>query len=219
MLARSRIALHGKGNLRGGFKGRVAVASPRLVPGRCRAERLAANVAVAVVATRPQVDGPVAIDRFVCPASRIAINAARFDAKASFNESFTRVDGSGRLAISSLVAGANGLANFGGTLTYKGPLDDIRGDVRLSAQNSRLATIYVNDQDATVFGHAANERGYDVQMGWSEQCVAMLYASDSDWTDGRHMGFDDGERDGHAHIDLTIDRAADIIVSWEVRLK
>src|SRR5687768_7614827 len=71
------VALHGSGNLRGGFKGRAAVMSPRLVPGRCRAERLAVNVAVAVVATRPQVDGPVAIDRFDCPASRIAIRGAR----------------------------------------------------------------------------------------------------------------------------------------------
>ncbi|MEO7602594.1 MAG: YdbH domain-containing protein [Sphingomicrobium sp.] len=138
------VALHGNGNLRGGFKGRVAFISPRLVPGRCRAERLTANVAVAVVATRPHIDGPVAIDRFDCPASRIAINAARFDAKASFNESFTSVDGEGRLAIASLVAGANGLANFGGVLTYKGPLDAISGDVRLSAQNSRLATIYAD---------------------------------------------------------------------------
>ena len=138
------VALHGSGNLRGGFKGRAAVMSPRLVPGRCRAERLAVNVAVAVVATRPQVDGPVAIDRFDCPASRIAVRGARFDARASFNEAFTSVDGSGRLAINSLVAGTNGLANFGGALTYKGPLDDIRGDVRLSARNSRLATIYAD---------------------------------------------------------------------------
>lgn len=138
------VALQGNGNLRGGFRGRVALASPRLIPGRCRAERLNANLAVAVVATRPQVDGPVVVDRFDCPASRIAIQAARFDARASFNESFTNVDGSGRLAIRSLVAGTNGLANFGGALTYKGALDDIRGDVRLSAQNSRLGTIFAD---------------------------------------------------------------------------
>lgn len=138
------VALHGNGNLRGGFKGRAALASPRLVPGRCRAEQLKANVAIAVVATRPKLDGPVAINRFECSASRIAVQQARFDAKASFNEAFTSVDGSGRLAIRSLVAGTNGLANFGGALTYKGPLDDIRGNVRVAAQNSRLATIYAD---------------------------------------------------------------------------
>ncbi|MEO7654768.1 MAG: YdbH domain-containing protein, partial [Sphingomicrobium sp.] len=138
------IALSGNGNLRGGFKGRVALASPRLVPGRCRVERLRANVAVAVEATRPRIDGPVTLESFTCPASRIAVTAPRFDAKASFNESFTEIDGSGRMAMGSFVAGTNGLANFAGSLTYKGPLEDIRGRVRLSARNSRLATIHAD---------------------------------------------------------------------------
>src|SRR5215213_5883509 len=57
-------ALHGNGMLSGGFKGRAAIASPRLVPGRCAAMNLRANVAVAVIARRPQVDGPVTLDRF-----------------------------------------------------------------------------------------------------------------------------------------------------------
>ncbi len=165
------IALRGNGNLRGGFKGRVAVASPRLIPGRCRAERFNANLAVAVVATRPQVDGPVAIDRFDCPASRIAINAARFDAKASFNEAFTSVDGEGRLAMRSLVAGANGLANFGGLISYRGPIDDIRGDVRLSAQNSRLATIYAD--------RTRLNAGYRLGIRGGTLTVAGKFAADS----------------------------------------
>ena len=135
------IALHGNGNLRGGFSGRAALASPWMVTGRCRAEQLRANVALAVEATRPSIDGPVTLVGFACPASRIAVAAPRFDAQASFNESFTRVDGSGRMAMASFVAGANALANFAGELTYKGPLEDIRGRVRLSARNSRLATI------------------------------------------------------------------------------
>ena len=56
------VALEGNGKLSGGFKGQVAVASPRLVPGRCAATDLHANVAVAVVARRPQIDGPVTLD-------------------------------------------------------------------------------------------------------------------------------------------------------------
>ena len=97
-------AVNGTGNLSGGFKGRLAIASPRLVPGRCAATNLRANVAVGVVARRPRVDGPVTLDRFACPASNFNIAAPRFDAKASFNEAFTRVDGSGRMAIPLLVA-------------------------------------------------------------------------------------------------------------------
>ena len=38
---------------------------------------------------------------FACPASRFDVVAPRFDAKASFNEAFTSVDGSGRMAITT----------------------------------------------------------------------------------------------------------------------
>jgi hypothetical protein len=138
------IALEGNGMLSGGFKGRAAVNSPRLVPGRCAAINLRTNVAVSVVARRPQIDGPVTLDSFACPASRLAVVTPRFDAKASFNESFTSIDGSGRMAISTMTAGANGLAAFVGELTYKGPLSDVRGGVKLSAQRSRMGTIYAD---------------------------------------------------------------------------
>src|SRR5436305_12547981 len=58
------VALQGSGRLSGGVKGRLAVASPHLAPGRCAAERLHAHLAVAVVARRPQAQGPVLRDRF-----------------------------------------------------------------------------------------------------------------------------------------------------------
>ena len=134
------LALEGNGRLSGGFKGRLAVASPRLVPGRCAAVNLRTNVAIAVVARHPKVDGPVALGSFVCPASRFYVLAPRFDAKASFNEAFTSVDGNGRMAIGTLTAGANGLAAFIGNISYKGSLASVTGRVQLAAQNSRMAT-------------------------------------------------------------------------------
>ncbi len=138
------LAAEGSGRLTGGFKGWISVVSPRLMPGKCAATNLHANLAVAVIASRPHGEGPVTLDRFNCPTSRFDVVAPRFDAKASFNESFTSVDGSGRMAISTLTAGANGLAAFIGDLTYKGPLADVRGRVKLSAQKSRMATIYAD---------------------------------------------------------------------------
>src|SRR5439155_19214401 len=70
--------------------------------------------------------------------------APRFQSVTSFNESFTRVDGGGRMAIATLTAGANGLAAFAGDITYKGALDDVSGRVKLAAQKSRMATIYAD---------------------------------------------------------------------------
>jgi hypothetical protein len=138
------IALQGNGQLSGGFKGHASVTSPKLIPGQCAATDLHAYLNLAVVARHPRVEGPVTLASFDCPASHFLVDAPRFDAKASFNESFTRVDGSGRMAIRTLTAGANGLAAFVGNITYEGPLSDVRGRVKLSAQKSRLATIYAD---------------------------------------------------------------------------
>ena len=138
------VALQGSGRLSGGFTGTVAVSSPHLIPGRCAAHHLHAHLAVAVVARRPRVEGPLTIERFTCPLSRFDMTQPRFDARASFNEAFTRVDGSGRMAINTLVAGANGLANFAGDITYEGSLNHVDGRVNLSARNSRMATIFAN---------------------------------------------------------------------------
>ncbi len=136
------LAIEGHGKLSGGFTGRAAIASPRIAPGRCAATHVFANVAVSVAARRPQIDGPVTADSFACPVSRFMVGAPRFDARASFNEAFTSIDGSGRMAMSSLVAGANGLANFIGDISFKGALNDVAGRVKLSAQKSRMGTIF-----------------------------------------------------------------------------
>jgi translocation and assembly module TamB len=138
------IALEGSGRLSGGFKGRAAIASPRLVPGRCQATDLHVNAALSVVARHPHVQGPVTLSSFTCPVSGFYVIEPRFDANASFNEAFTSVDGSGRMAIDTLTAGANGLAAFTGDLTYKGTLADVAGRVKLSAQKARIGTIFAD---------------------------------------------------------------------------
>lgn len=134
------IAADGNGRLSGGFKGHLAVASPRVAPGKCAALDLHVLVTVAVVARHPQVEGPVTLNRFSCPVSRFNVVSPRFDAKASFNEAFTKVDGSGRMAIATLDSGANALAAFAGEITYKGSFTHVDGNVKLAAQKSRMAT-------------------------------------------------------------------------------
>ncbi len=135
------VAIEGNGKLSGGFDGRVAVVSPALTLGHCGGTNLHTYLGVTVRARRPGVKGPVIFDRFACPASRFEVAAPRFEANATFNEAFTRVDGNGRMAIGSLVAGNNALANFLGDITYRGSLKAVDGEVKLSAQKSRLATI------------------------------------------------------------------------------
>jgi translocation and assembly module TamB len=134
------VAAEGNGRLSGGFKGHLAVASARVAPGKCEALNLHVLVAVAVVARHPQVEGPVTLGRFSCPVSHFNVVAPRFDAKATFNEAFTKVDGGGRMAIVTLDSGVNSLADFDGNITYKGSFAHVDGNVRLAADKSRMAT-------------------------------------------------------------------------------
>ncbi len=138
------VALQGTGNLAGGFKGRMAATSPRLIPGRCEILNLRANTAVTVEARRPHVVGPLTLRQLNCPKSRLVIVEPRFEINSRFNESFTNYDGSGRMAIRTLTAADNGLAAFVGDLTFRGDPTATYGSVKLAAQRSRLASIFAD---------------------------------------------------------------------------
>ena len=134
-------ALRGRGNLAGGFKGKLAASAPRLTPGACQLEQLRAYVSVAVVARRPDVVGPLGAESFTCPASRLALNEPRMEVDSTFSEAFGSFDGKGRLTMNSLIAGVNGLAAVNSRLTFKGTPTDIGGTIDLSARQARLASI------------------------------------------------------------------------------
>ena len=137
-------AVAGSGNLTGGFKGRLAAASGPLTMGACSLNGMRASVDLAVVARRPQVRGPFNADSLNCPKSRMALVEPRLDLDSSFSEGFDSFDGKGRLAVQSLTAGDNGMANLAGVLGFKGSAEDASGGFDLSAQRARLATIFAD---------------------------------------------------------------------------
>ncbi len=134
-------ALRGRGNLAGGFKGKLAASAPRLTPGACRLEQLRASVSLAVEARRPHVVGPIGAKSFTCPASRLALTEPRMEIDSTFSEAFGSFDGKGRLSATSLVAGVNGLAAVNSRLTFKGTPTEIAGAVDLSARQARMAQV------------------------------------------------------------------------------
>ena len=134
-------AVQGRGNLSGGFKGRLAVVAHALRPGACTLDQLRAFVRIGVVARRPQVRGPVGAESFACPASNLRLNQPRMEIDSSFSEAFGSFDGKGRLTLASAEAGVNGLAGVTSNLTFKGKPTDILGRIDLSARQARLAEI------------------------------------------------------------------------------
>ncbi|MCY7270582.1 MAG: YdbH domain-containing protein [Sphingomonas bacterium] len=164
-------ALAGAGNLTGGFKGRLAVAGPALVTGACRLNGLRGNVALGVEARRPNINGPIAADRFVCPKSRMAMVAPRLELASGFSEAFERFDGTGRLSVASFAAGDNGLANLNALIGFAGSPSDAGGTIKLSAQRGRLGSIFA---DATRL-----EGKYRLWTGRGELALSADYAADS----------------------------------------
>ena len=134
-------AVEGAGNLTGGFRGRLAAASPQLDAGRCVLTGMRANVALAITARQPRVSGPLSASSFNCPASDITIAQPRFDLNARFSEAFERFNGRGRMSATSLTAGVNGLTALNGELTFGGEPTRILGTIKLAANQARLGQI------------------------------------------------------------------------------
>jgi translocation and assembly module TamB len=164
-------AVAGRGNLTGGFKGRLATAAPRLDVGACRLEALKSNVAIAVIARRPQVKGPVAAESFTCPASRMAMVSPRLQVDSNFSEAFANFEGEGRLAVASFTAGDNGLANFVANVGFKGTPTDAGGQFDLAAQRARLAAIFAD--------RTRLKGRYRLQSGNGRLFVVADYGADS----------------------------------------
>ena len=134
-------AVEGRGNLSGGFKGRLAVVAHKLQPGACTLDQFRAFVRIGVVARRPQVAGPIGATNFACPASNLRLTQPRMEIDSSFSEAFGSFDGKGRLTVASVEAGANGLVGVNSNLSFKGKPTDILGRIDLSAREARLAEI------------------------------------------------------------------------------
>ena len=164
-------AVYGAGNLTGGFKGRLAVAGPKLVTGACRLDGLRGNVALGVVARRPNVRGPIAAAGFVCPNSRMAMVSPRLELDSGFSEAFQQFDGRGRLSVASFTAGDNGLANLNALIGFEGTAGDARGTIKLSAQRGRLGPIFA---DATRL-----DGKYRLWAGRGELALVADYGADS----------------------------------------
>jgi hypothetical protein len=138
------VAVQGVGNLTGGFKGRLAAASPRLAPGKCALVGMHASLALSIEARRPHAVGPLTATRFDCPQSKIAMVAPHLDIDSRFSEAFASFEGKARMSAAESIAGPNGLAALNGDITFVGNPDAARGDFNLAAQRARLGSIFAD---------------------------------------------------------------------------
>jgi hypothetical protein len=141
---RMGFAVAGRGNLSGGFAGKLAASSPGLDLGTCRLDQFRALVDVGVTARRPQIKGPVAAQGLNCPASDLHLTQPRMEIDSSFAEGFDSFRGGGRLTMALFLAGENELANAVSNLTFEGSPERAVGRIDLAAQRARLADIFAD---------------------------------------------------------------------------
>lgn len=134
-------AVQGSGNLTGGFKGRFVSSSPRLVTGNCAVENVRGSAAIEINARRPHVVGPLTAAHFACPSSRFSVVQPRLEIDSRFGEAFDNFDAKARIMSQALTAGDNGLGALNGRLTFIGNPAEVRGELDLAAQRSRLGAI------------------------------------------------------------------------------
>jgi translocation and assembly module TamB len=138
---RMGFAVQGRGNLSGGFRGKLAVAAPALTPGACTLDQFRAFVDIGVIARRPQVEGPIGAVALACPASNMRLSEPRAVIESSFSEAFGSFDGKGRLTLASAIVGDNGIAGTVSNVTFKGVPTRIIGHIDLAARQARMAQI------------------------------------------------------------------------------
>jgi translocation and assembly module TamB len=134
-------AVEGRGNLSGGFAGKLAASSRGLALGACRLDQFRALVDVGVIARRPQIRGPIGSEGLNCPASNLRLAQPRMEIDSSFAEGFDSFRGRGRLTMTSFEAGENGLAGINSNVRFRGTPTDILGGIELAAQQARLDRI------------------------------------------------------------------------------
>ncbi len=120
------IALEGNGRLSGGFKGRTAVASPQLTLGRCTAIGFTRTLHSLWSRAIPKWKGRSPWGPSFAPRAA-STSRAQVRRQGELQRVVDSVDGTGRMAISTLTAGANGLAALIGYISYKGSLAEVAG--------------------------------------------------------------------------------------------
>jgi translocation and assembly module TamB len=133
------IALDGRGNLAGGFRGKMAAVSRQLALGGCRLAGPAAHWAVAIDDLKPSLAGPVSAANIACGAD-FEIIRPHLALAARLEPALDEWNGSTGLRAAGLRFGDTAMADLGGRLSFAGNARDTRGRLVLGAASARVET-------------------------------------------------------------------------------
>lgn len=129
--------LSGRGALDSGFDGQLALIADRLAQGDCRADRLAAVLAVSVTEGQPALRGPVRAQRAGC--GGVALTGLVAGSDVRLDRRFDRWQGLAQLSLDRLSAPGAQLRALSGDLRFDGGAERTRGTIDLRSGALRLA--------------------------------------------------------------------------------
>lgn len=130
--------LEGKGGLKDGFRGRLAIMSERLTAGGCTFSTPRAMLALAVDGGRPAVRGPIETTDIACPGG-LLLGTPRVDIAARGNEDLARWRGELMIRRGRLAARGVAVGGVGGKIAFDASADKIAGRAILLAEQMRFA--------------------------------------------------------------------------------
>ncbi|WP_293861589.1 YdbH domain-containing protein [Sphingomonas sp. SCN 67-18] len=127
------LKLDGRGNLAGGFRGRLAAVAPRMAASGCAATGLSAYVALSTARRRPALKGPVRLAALDCADRGIALARANLAVDVALNEALDGWRGQSGVTASSGRYGADRLDGVHGTVAFDGNRARTQGRLDLGA--------------------------------------------------------------------------------------
>lgn len=144
----------GRGNLRDGFAGQLAVAGPQLRLGECRIDRASAFGAVSTADGKPSFKGPLRLAALACPGLKLGASTLAVDLTA--DAAFASARGTGQLAGGPLDLSVQQAARLGGGLDLTWRQAGLIARYRLTANG---LTGEVAARDLTIEGVARGGAG------------------------------------------------------------
>jgi hypothetical protein len=135
------IKLDGKGQLRSGFKGKLAAIMPAAALDGCRASDLALYSDISVTAQQPRLRGPLRIGAVNCADADLSLVKPAADLDVRLNEALDHWRGEAGMTADTLSRGDMKLSALGGQITFNGDSQAMQGRLDLSASAVALPSL------------------------------------------------------------------------------
>ncbi|PXW78624.1 dicarboxylate transport [Blastomonas natatoria] len=138
----------GQGNLRDGFKGKVAAIGARLAYQGCALDRPSLFGAIGIANERPQFRGPVRFAGLACDTGALAVGQSSVSLRAEANAALDRIEGALIPAVGGIRASGFAANGLGGRLGFAMSGQQLDGDIDLALDQPAGADLGFRRLDA-----------------------------------------------------------------------